>query len=125
MTIKGYRSFAFILLLAVPLGTTGCASWRPYEAGAGFTDGRTLPYRVRATRPDSSRIDLTAPFVQGDSLYGRISRDTVGLPLAEVVHLERERLSPERTAALVIGLPAVALGVTYLIVCSLGCDADY
>ena len=84
------------------------------------------PYTLRATLSDRSRLALTAPFVRADTLYGRVRGDTVGVPVAEVFGLERQRISPERTAAVLIGVPAVALGVTYLVVCgSNECSPDY
>ena len=43
----------------------------------------------------------------------------VGVPVAEIVHLERQRVHAGRTAAVVVGVPAVALGVTYVILCGI------
>jgi hypothetical protein len=103
------------LVLSLPMG--GCATWRSYDAGPGLSAGQPLPYYLRATRADSSRLVLTAPFVRADTLHGRRGRDRVAVPVAEIVHLERQRVNPGRTAAVVVGVPAVALGVTYLMVC--------
>jgi hypothetical protein len=121
------RRFSLILVgVGLSSAIWGCAIWRPYDAGPGLSPGQSLPYQLRATRADSSRLALTTPFVRADTLYGRVRGDTVGVPLAEIVRLERERVSPGRTAAVLIGVPAVALGVTYLIVCgSNDCSPDY
>lgn len=105
------------LLLSLPVG--GCATWRSYDAGPGLSAGQSLPYYLRATREDSSRMVLTAPFVQADTLYGRSDGDRVGVPVAEIIHLERQRVHAGRTAAVVVGVPAVALGVSYVILCGI------
>ena len=106
-----------VLLLSLPVG--GCATWRSYDAGPGLSAGQSLPYYLRATREDSSRTVLTAPFVRADTLYGGGDRERIGVPVAEIVHLERQRVNPGRTAALVFGVPVVALGVSYVILCGI------
>ena len=111
------RLLAALLLSLLPVG--GCATWRAYDAGPGLSAGQSLPYYLRATREDSSRMVLAAPFVQADTLYGRSEGDKVGVPVGEIVHLERQRVHPGRTAAVVVGVPAVALGVTYVILCGI------
>ncbi len=51
--------------------------------------------RLRATLADSTRVELTSPFMRADTLYGRSGpkRDTLGLAVTDVRRLERERLS--------------------------------
>jgi len=50
----------------------------------------------------------------------------VGIPLADVAHLEQGRTSVWRTAAVIVGVPVVGLGLAYLIVCGNGdCEPDY
>ncbi len=101
----------------------GCASWQTYDSARMLRPARSLPYQLRATRADSSRTELTAPFVRSDSLYGRVRGDTVGLPLA---HIERlERISPLRTAGLLVGVPVVGFGLAFLVLCEMDCEADY
>ncbi len=107
-------------LLASFVLIAGCAIWHPYDSVRTLQPGQSLPYQVRATRADSSRIALTAPFVRSDSLYGRVRGDTVGLPLADIASLERSRFSVSRTAALVVGAPVVGFGVAYVVVCGIG-----
>jgi hypothetical protein len=81
---------------------------------------------MRATQADSSRIELTAPFVRSDSLYGRVLGDTIGLALADIMSLERSRFSVPRTAAVIVGVPLVGFGLTYIVLCEIGsCSADY
>jgi hypothetical protein len=99
----------------------GCASWHSYDPARTVQAGQSLPYQLRATRADSSRAELTAPFVRSDSLYGRVRGDTVGLPLAHIERLERSRISPLRTAGLLVGVPVVGFGLAFLVLC----EADY
>jgi hypothetical protein len=110
------------VLVVLVFALTGCVSWRPFDAASALATGRFLPYRLRATRQDSTRVALTAPFVRADTLYGRLHADTVAVPIAEITRLERERLNLGRTLGLVIGLPVVAVGLTYLIVCGDSCS---
>jgi hypothetical protein len=64
--------------------------------------------------------------VRADTLYGRMHGDKVAVPIAEIIGLERERLSLGRTLGVVIGVPVVALGVTYFILCGEGqCEPTY
>ena len=114
-SISGRSRLLAALLLSLPMG--GCATWHSYDAGPGLSAGQSLPYYLRATREDSSRMVLTAPFVRAETLYGRRGRDRVEVSVAEIVLLERQRVNPGRTAALVFGVPAVALGLTYLFIC--------
>jgi hypothetical protein len=102
-----------------------CASWQTYDSARMLRPAQSLPYQLRATRADSSRTELTAPFVRSDSLYGRVRGDTVGIPLADVASLERSRISPLRTAALVVGVPVVGFGLAFLVLCEMDCEADY
>ncbi|MEA2724335.1 MAG: hypothetical protein QOH59_2106 [Gemmatimonadales bacterium] len=96
---------------------SGCATWRPYDTGPGLSAGQSLPYRLRATRQDSTRIALTAPFIRADTLYGTRLGDTLAVPLSGIIGLERERVSIERTLGVAIGIPVAALGITYFVVC--------
>jgi hypothetical protein len=116
--------------LATPLAglllALGCATWRPYQVAPNPPPGQSLPYRLRATRIDGSRVALTAPFVRADSLYGRERGDTVGLPLTDIVHMERQRTSVWRTAAVLVGVPVIGSALAYLIACgSSGCQPTY
>ena len=119
MRFRSKRSSRGSWMVAIVLLLSACAAWRPYELAPDPTANRPLPYLLRATRVDSSRVILTAPFMRADTLYGqkRVRGDTIALPVSEIVRLERERLILDRTLAVAIGVPAVALGITYLIVC--------
>ncbi len=112
--------------IPVVLGIAGCAGWGPYEPAAPLSNDTGLPYRLRATLADSSRVELTSPFVKADTLYGRSGphRDTVALAVPTIQGLERERLSVWRTLGVVVA-PAAALVAVGAIACSVeDCGAE-
>jgi len=115
-------------ILALTLCLAGCYSWRPFEPAAPLSQSTGLPYRLRATLADSTRVELTSPFVRADTLYGRSGpkRDTLALAVADVQRLERERFSVWRTLGITVGAPAVALVAVYAVVCGDGdCEPTY
>lgn len=114
--------------VALALWVSGCFSWRPYEPVAPLSHSTRLPYRLRATLADSSRVELTSPFVRADTLYGRSGpqRDTLALSVAVVGRLERERFSIWRTLGVTVIAPAAALLVVFAVVCDDGaCQPTY
>ena len=76
-----------------------------------------LPYAVRVTRSDGSRLALLAPFLRRDTLFGRRGRDTLAVPFQDISQLQSERFSTLRTGALLLAIPA-ALMVVYIVECS-------
>jgi hypothetical protein len=115
-----------VLTVLLSLGTAGCFAWRPWEPAAPLAEGSDLPHRVRITTQDSKRMALNAPYVRGDSLFGRTNdgHDTAGFAVAEVRSLEAERFHLWRTLGLTVAAPAAAVMAIYLIVCDDGgCQA--
>ncbi len=105
-----------LLLSIIIMSASGCATWRPYDRSE-LKSGLPLPNTLRATRQDSSRVAIVFPTVKSDTLYGRRNDRPIAVPLSDIVSLERERLNAGRTIAAVIGIPAVALGFTFLVLC--------
>jgi Na+/serine symporter len=104
-------------LVMLMLTLIGCSAWQAYDADSKLVTGQSLPHRLRATRQDSTRIALTAPFVRSDTLFGRFHHDTVPVPLADIVSLERQRFSISRTLGATLGVSTATLVLTYLIAC--------
>ncbi len=126
--MKGRRSLVRIMTLCVGCLLSSCATWRPYELAREAGPGSPFPHLLRVTRQDSSRVVLTAPYMRADTLYGlkRVRGDTLALPTKQIIHLEHEELSLGRTLAVGLGVPALALGVTYLLVCvENDCSPDF
>jgi hypothetical protein len=118
--VAGMRPLAGALALAL----AACTTWQPLAEGIDLARPARLPYALRATRSDGTRTTLLGPFVRGDTLRGRVARDTVSLPLGEVRLLETTRLSVARTAAVVLAVPT-AFVVAHLIHCRGGrCGAQ-
>jgi hypothetical protein len=44
------------------------------------------------------------------------------MALGDIANLERSRISPLRSAALVVGVPVVAFGLAYLVLCEMSCE---
>jgi hypothetical protein len=121
------RRFALPVLLSI--GAAGCFTWRPWTPAAPLSGGADLPNRIRVTTDAAKPVPLNAPYVRGDSLYGRTNdgRDTVGFAVSDVRGLEAERFHLWRTLGATVVAPAAALIATYLIVCDggSGCEAQY
>lgn len=116
-----------LILLGFAIATMGCFTWKPYEPAAPLTESTSLPYRLRATLADSSRVDLTSPFVRADSIYGRSGpkRDTLALSVADVRRLEHQRFNIWRTLGAVLAPPAALVGVA-VVACSVeSCAGQY
>jgi hypothetical protein len=117
-----------VLPLLLALGGAGCFTWRSWDPAAPLADGAHLPHRLRVTTADR-RLALNAPYVRGDSVFGRTdadTRDTVGFAVAEVRGLEAERFHLWRTLGATVVAPAAAFVAAYLIVCDggEGCKAQ-
>jgi hypothetical protein len=101
---------------ATALGLAGCMTWHPIQL-AREPAPRGLPFVLRVTRSDSTRITMLAPFLRGDSLYGRVAADTVGLPLDDVRVAERQRFEPIGTFLVVVMVPVAVLYGLYVLSC--------
>ena len=101
---------------ATALVIAACTTWQPLAQGVDGSRLARLPYALRVTRADGSRRAVLAPFVRGDTLFGRVARDMIAVPLADIQQLERERFSAGRTTALVLAIP-VALVVAFVVHC--------
>jgi hypothetical protein len=115
-----------VLPALLALGAAGCFAWRPWEPAAPLAEGADLPHRVRVTTQASKRVALNAPYVRGDSLFGRTNdgHDIVGFAVAEVRSLDAERFHLWRTLGLTVAGPAAAFSAIYLLVCDNGgCQA--
>jgi hypothetical protein len=101
---------------ATALAMVACTTWQPLAQDLDRSRLANLPYSLRVTRTDGSRRAVLAPFVRGDTLFGRVARDTIAVPLAGIRHLERERFSAGRTTVLLLAIP-VALVVALRVHC--------
>ena len=108
-----------LLLLAA------CTSWRPFVLDTAGAPAARLPYAIRVTRADGSRLAVLAPFVRHDSLFGRRGRDTLAIAFGDISYLERERFSALRTGAVLLAIPTAFI-LVYVIECGGGqCTPQY
>jgi hypothetical protein len=104
------------LSVITALMLAACTTWQPLARDSIGAPPARLPYALRITRMDSSRVTVLGPFVRQDTLFGRQARDTLAVPLEEVRSLDMARFSAVRTAAVLLAIP-VALVVAYTIEC--------
>jgi hypothetical protein len=104
------------LSLIAALVLAACTTWQPLARDSTGAPLARLPYAVRITRLDSSRVALLAPFLRQDTLFGRRARDTLAVPLHQIRGVERQQFSVVRTAAAILAIP-VAFVIVYTIKC--------
>ena len=115
--MRPIRTFGFRPACVVSaLALAACSAWQPLALDLGATRPAKLPYALRVTHLDGSLTTLLAPFIRGDSLHGRIVRDTLSIALNEIRRLDHDAFSIPRTAGLVISVPT-AFAIAYLIHC--------
>lgn len=108
-----------VVLAALLLQTTGCSTWHT-ESGVSATALTTRhPSRVRLELSSGDRVELREPALRGDTLFGRVDRDSVRVPVADVVTTADRRFSAGRTASAV----GLSLGVLFGLA-ALACAAD-
>jgi hypothetical protein len=106
------------LLLWIAL-TPACRTWRPEPLPASPTAERVIRHRVRATRADGRRLELTRVRVARDTLRGELRAAdggpgaVVAVPVDSLRRLETRRVNVARTVGLYFGVMGVVfLGMT-------------
>jgi hypothetical protein len=95
-------------VVGIALLVAGCTYWEPYPLPAPSI---RPPSALRASDHTGALLYLVEPFVSADTLFGRVGRDTVGLPLAQLRGIQRQRLDGLRTLGLIAGVSAVWITV--------------
>jgi hypothetical protein len=114
-------------LIATLVSTTfaaACTSWHIQNAAPEQVIVRDHPDKLRVTRADSSRIVLSQPRVSGDSLFGFGNHAEVGMPLLDVSSVAERRFDVGKSIGLGVGIPAITVGILYLVACG-GGGGDY
>jgi hypothetical protein len=104
------------MAIIAALALAACTTWQPLALDSVGAPPARLPYALRITRTDSSRVTVLGPFTRQDTLFGRSARDTLIVPFRQLGRLERERFSVVRTTAVILAIPT-ALVVVYVIKC--------
>ena len=107
--------------------TVVAASWLAAGCGAGWRQVPVAPTalaheptEIRVTLDDGSRLVLSMPRFEGDSLFGEVNGRPRALALTEVRRLALPQASSSRrsagTVAVITALVVFAAGWTYLVV---------
>ena len=101
-----------VAALLMTLQLAGCTYWRLESLPPTAVIERQQPDVIRLQHGAGRRQLLYAPVIRGDSVIGGRSYDSRrqdgAVALAGVTGLETHHVSPGRTAALVMGIGAVA-----------------
>lgn len=120
-----------LLVVLLGLVATGCSRWRFASSPAPTVVATERPERVRVTRGDGSRLEISDPSVRNDSIVGTARRPActldeamdpardcpmrsvpVGIASSDMVELELRERSVMRSMVLAGGL---ALGIYRLV----------
>jgi hypothetical protein len=109
-----------------------CTTWHVGTPTPAEFIAREQPERVRVTRLDGTTVDLRAPEIRGDSVWGSHggglaqgdSAARVGLPLSDVRQVAVRRASAGKTL-LLIGGTVATLFIAAAIACSGSSDEFY
>jgi hypothetical protein len=103
-------------VVQLALFLSGCLSWRAEPTSPADLMVSRKPSVVRITQPDSSRLILRDPVVQGDTLYGRPQANLkarpkarTGIALADVKGIATLKLNPAQKTLLGVGIAVTAL----------------
>ena len=100
------RAIAGVLL---PMYLTGCMTWKTQEVSPQQVIAEQQPGKMRVTLTNGRQLVLSQPGVSGDTLSGRVARDSVDIALADVAKTEVPKFSAVWTVVEVsIGVLAVA-----------------
>jgi hypothetical protein len=117
-------------LLQLVVFVCGCTSWQVASGDPASLIASQKPSVVRVTQRDSSRVVLSDPTLQGDTVYGyrqatarSDSASRVGLTLADVLAVETRKSDPTRNLLLGFGV-AVATFSMLCLADELGCGPD-
>ena len=107
------------VVVAATVLLCGCgAGWS--QVPVAPTALESEPMEVRATLQDGSRLVLSAPRIERDSLFGEVDGRPRALPMAQVQRLALPVASKSRraagTAAVISALLVLAAGWTLLVI---------
>jgi hypothetical protein len=110
-----HRITALALLIAyVP----ACHTWRLESVRPADVIAAQSPSQVRVTLMSGKQLVLRQPVVVSDSLAGRSRRDTVAIPLREVVALETRQTKGAVTGLTILGGVLGGLALLFGIGCA-------
>ena len=128
LTRRESRRLCVLLQLSVFL--SACMSWQTQPVSPTQLINDQRPSVVRVTRPDSSRIVLREPVVQGDTLIGFPQSATADslirtrVPLADVQDIAILRSDPNKNTLLAAGFVIAVFSTLCFLGDAFGCGPD-
>ena len=104
---------AHLFAIASLVFTAACNEWAAQPIPVGPRPAAVAGTRVRVTRVDGHKLELTGVAVHGDSLYGTrvyyVEDPEIVLPLSDVAAVEAEQHSATGTVFVTLGITAVLM----------------
>lgn len=110
------RAVALLLCFTLALQLGACTTIVPQAAPPGAVAPREFPRTVRLVLRDSTRVELFAARLEGDTIRGeRKDTGTAAVATADVVRWEARRFSPARTIAAMSATTLTIVGLILLV----------
>ena len=98
------------------LAAAGCHSWRAETvAPAELMTHPHPPGAVRITTGEGKRVELSSPWLKGDTLLGYHDGQAIGVGLGDIREVATRRGSTDKTLGLIFGTAAVAFAALVII----------
>ena len=98
-------------MLPLALGLAGCTTVKAVPEPARFIAG-TQPQKVWITQTDGTTLQIGAPRVVGDTMFGFLGTEFQEIPMHSITEVRAVRSAPGRTVALATAF-ALTAGVAY------------
>jgi hypothetical protein len=101
--IRAHRRALAALLLVLYL--PACTSWQVGKTSPDQLFEDDPPEKVRVTQTDGSRVELLAPMITPDTLWGTVKGgDTVSIALSQVQKVEVRHFDGLKSLAVIFGI---------------------
>jgi hypothetical protein len=128
---RAYPAGRIAALTQLVLFVSACMTWRPEPVSPADLMADRKPDVVRITRPDSTRLIIRDPAIEGDTLYGRPQsalgenlEPRIAIPLADVSSIATLRSDPTRSTLLGVGIAVGTFSLLCFAADAFGCGSD-
>jgi hypothetical protein len=114
-SIRPGRALRLLVCSALLVTMTGCTVMAPVAGPRQYIPTHE-PSVIWVKRADAAQtIAIEGPRVIGDTLVGFVLGEYTELPLIQVQSVRARQFSRSRTTALLIGMGALAVGLTFIL----------